>query len=80
LVDIGSDTCIIESVPNVNQSMAMTSNNKAESIHVRLTETDKEALDELAATLDRPAAQIAREAVREKIAELQKAQAESAAA
>lgn len=46
--------------------------NKTGSIHVRLTEGDKETLEELAATLDRPASQIAREAVKEKIAELQK--------
>ena len=45
-------------------------NNKTESIKVRLTEADKEALEELAVELDRPASQIAREAVREKIASL----------
>ena len=53
--------------------MAMVKN-KNESIHVRLTEADKEALDELVDKLGRPAAQIAREALKKEIAELQKAQ------
>ena len=51
-----------------------TTNTKSESIKVRLTEVDKEQLEALATKLDRPASQIAREAVREKIAELRKAE------
>jgi predicted DNA-binding protein len=52
--------------------------NKDSALFVRITEEDKEALNRIAAERDIPAAQIVREAVREKIAELRPRRVEEA--
>lgn len=49
--------------------------NKSEFIQIRLTEPDKAELDRVAEALDRPASQIAREAVRKEVARLKRTNA-----
>lgn len=50
-------------------------NSKSEFIQVRLTEPDKQDLDRVAEVLDRPASQIAREAVRKEVERLKRSNA-----
>lgn len=42
---------------------------KKEFLQIRVSEADKAALNQLAIDLDKPASQIVREAIREKVAE-----------
>ncbi len=56
-----------------------TTNNKTESLFIRISEEDKAALMDIAEKIDVPFSQIAREAIREKVATLKATQAETAA-
>jgi predicted DNA-binding protein len=51
----------------------MSNENKDQRVNIRLVEADKQALEKIAERLDRPASQIARDAIRQKIAELRDA-------
>ncbi len=48
----------------------MSNENKDQRVNIRLVEADKQALEQIVERLDRPASQIARDAIRQKIAEL----------
>lgn len=83
MVDNGSQRRTILIVHNVNQKTPTGTTNmavKTEAIHIRITESEKELLNELAVDRDVPVAQIVREAVREKIAAIKESTATSTTA
>jgi predicted DNA-binding protein len=57
---------------SVRRSENVTTNMKTEMLYVRVSEEDKIALAELSKKLDKPASQIIREEIRDRLAEEEK--------
>ncbi len=60
--------------------MNVTQNKKEDVLFVRISKTEKDELFDIANQLDRPFSQIAREAIRKEVAELQTTVADKAEA